>query len=482
MTLKNIVGLNNLVEGVGIGKGKHDLTRMALQKSNRATHLHPQWPTRKVFATYSPEDILNFLQGGVRLSKAQSHDLFWEAVWPRLLAKGWHSEQSPHSIFSKEYLVFLVPGVKKFSRRKLVKGQDYFDSVCDVLNKVASDPRILDLNGESGEGYRVEEMTLNQEMSPNRGEGYRVEEMNLDREKSPNRDRYSYPNSRTQSCGGTEDVMFTVIDTSITVANGETPKLRELRGLPVEVNPALLGSRLMGDDRSNIEVEKNAQDPSGESKYLSFNMVEADIFNPVQIISFDKKETPANNKAVNDSLNGAVQSNSTKCKRKTRKKPDENNLIAPEPRKRRKMKFSPDKQMGSCSSVGKQMKPEMEKEKTDSCPANNFPVNENSAIVGENETEHKPQPMMLIDLNMPVMPDPETPESGSVEMPIEQHNQLSQQDGVPVSANASPHPTNPELQPSTNSRRHSGRNRLMSTRALEALASGLTAREIRRRR
>ncbi|KAL8246478.1 hypothetical protein R6Q59_007694 [Mikania micrantha] len=75
------------------------------------------------------------------LSKARSNDLFWETVWPRLLARGWHSEQPNGYNYAanQKNLVFLMSGVTKFSR-KLVKGDAYLDYVTNVLNKVAFDP------------------------------------------------------------------------------------------------------------------------------------------------------------------------------------------------------------------------------------------------------------------------------------------------------------------------------------------------------
>ena len=42
-------------------------------------------------------------------------------------------------------MAFLFPGVKKFSRTKLVKGDHYFDSVNDVLSKVIAEPNLLKL-------------------------------------------------------------------------------------------------------------------------------------------------------------------------------------------------------------------------------------------------------------------------------------------------------------------------------------------------
>ncbi|KAK4745619.1 hypothetical protein SAY87_011931 [Trapa incisa] len=476
MTLKNLVGLNCLVKAVGIGEGKHDLTRMVVEKSDRAAHFHTQLLTRKSCVTNSPEDILTFLQGGGRLSKAISHDLFWEAIWPRLLAKGWHSEQSPSGIFSKECLVFLFPGVKKFSRYNLVKGRHYLDSVFDVLDKVASDPRILDLSDESGEEGR---------RPHNQDKGYKVEEMNLAIKKSSNQDHCYHPVPRTQSCGVTEDVRFTIIDTSTTVASGESGKLMEVRALPDKSNFALLRTHLMGYDEKSVQVETKAWDLSRESKYLSFNMVESDMFDPVNIIRFNEKETPANNKEVNDSLHQTVQKSirdDAMCQRKHPKKPGDRNSSDPEPRKRQKMKVFPENQMESCSVFGNQVEPHVIKQECSYLPATNLIEDGNLIVAEKNENAQKSQPLVLIDLNMPIMPDPETFEPGNVEIPTEQPSQPSQQEGMPITVNDYHLPTHSEPQTSTNTQRHSGRNRLMSAKALEALTSGLMIMETRRRR
>ncbi|KAL0414716.1 UNVERIFIED_CONTAM: hypothetical protein Sradi_1673300 [Sesamum radiatum] len=152
-SLKAMVGMDILVEAVGIGKGKQDLTGMALEpsRSNQVIPARPEIPTGKACSSLTTTEIIKFLSGDYRLSKARSNDLFWEAVWPRLLARGWHSEQPKDQGYvagSKHCLVFLMPGVKKFSRRKLVKGDHYFDSVTDVLSKVAKDPGLIELDAE----------------------------------------------------------------------------------------------------------------------------------------------------------------------------------------------------------------------------------------------------------------------------------------------------------------------------------------------
>ena len=150
-----------LIEAVGIGKGKQDLTGKATEpiKTNHVFSLRPEIPIGKACSSLSSADIIKYLRGDFRLSKARSSDLFWEAVWPRLLAKGWHSEQpKDHGVCgSKPSLVFLIPGVKKFSRRRLAKGNQYFDSVSDVLNKVASDPGLLELEIEAAESSEHKE-------------------------------------------------------------------------------------------------------------------------------------------------------------------------------------------------------------------------------------------------------------------------------------------------------------------------------------
>ncbi|GJS24306.1 homeodomain-like protein [Tanacetum coccineum] len=52
-----------------------------------------------------------------------------------------HSEQ-PTTYASKQSLAFLPPDVEKFSKRGLEKGSQYFDSLTEVLNKVASHPHL----------------------------------------------------------------------------------------------------------------------------------------------------------------------------------------------------------------------------------------------------------------------------------------------------------------------------------------------------
>ncbi|CAN8244732.1 unnamed protein product [Cochlearia groenlandica] len=151
--VKELVGLRSLVEAVAIGKDKQDLTVLAAEPLKAK-----QWFTVSsavadglgAYTSLTSDEIIEKLTGGPRLSKARCIDLFWEAVWPRLLASGWHSEQPKDRshIKSRDELVFLIPGVKKFSRRKLVKQNHYYDSISDILTKVVSEPELLEFETE----------------------------------------------------------------------------------------------------------------------------------------------------------------------------------------------------------------------------------------------------------------------------------------------------------------------------------------------
>ncbi|CAL0330661.1 unnamed protein product [Lupinus luteus] len=241
LTLKDLVGLKTLVEAVGVGKGKEDLTCFTIDslKSTQAFPVRPEIPVGKACSMLSPPEIVNFLTGGFRLSKARASDLFWEAVWPRLLARGWHSEQPGsynYAIAGKHSLVFLVPGVKKFSR-KLVKGDHYFDSITDVLGKVASDPGLIELETIADNDCTSKDENL------------------MDRENSPDQPHHCYLKVKTPA-HIIDAMKFTVVDTSL--ASEKTTKVRELRSLPAEI---LKASDYGSDDSDTSEEETNESDP-----------------------------------------------------------------------------------------------------------------------------------------------------------------------------------------------------------------------------
>ncbi|XVF06052.1 hypothetical protein REPUB_Repub06bG0015100 [Reevesia pubescens] len=219
--LKTTVGICTLSEAVGIGKGKADLTGLAMEPP-RTSQVSPEIPSGKACSSLTSGDIIRFLTGGFRLSKARCNDIFWEAVWPRLLARGWHSEQPKNhcSVSSKHYLVFLMPGVKKFSRRKLVKGNHYFDSVSDVLSKVASEPTLIELDAE-GNCIR----SCNEENGCIPGES-------SDQDDPPDhKPRYLKPRV---SIFSSNHMKFTVVDSSL-FHGGKASKMRELRHSPIDL-------------------------------------------------------------------------------------------------------------------------------------------------------------------------------------------------------------------------------------------------------
>lgn len=128
--------------------------------------------------------------------------MFWEAVWPRLLVRGWSSHKPTNHTF-----LFLVPGIDNFTGESLILGVHYFNSVTDLLSKVATNPELILLD---------EEGPLNP--NENRAENKNKNQLYL----SPKLPGLS-----------SDPIKFTVIDTSI--VQGEGPfKLGAVRCLPFD--------------------------------------------------------------------------------------------------------------------------------------------------------------------------------------------------------------------------------------------------------
>uniref|UniRef100_A0A1J3CTN6 SANT domain-containing protein n=1 Tax=Noccaea caerulescens TaxID=107243 RepID=A0A1J3CTN6_NOCCA len=248
-TLKEAVGIDMLTEAIGIGKVGKDLSNCALEPSklNHGVRIRNDLPIG---------DIVKFLTGQYRMSKTRSSDLFWEAVWPRLLARGWHSEQPKDG--PSNSLVFLIPEANKFSRRKMSKGNHYFDSLTDVLNKVALDPTLLELKSDE-DREKIEEEIKNDPP------------INLDEfddDSSPTKKkkkRYLQPRTKTRK---SQDVtMFTIVDSS--EANGvEGCTLKELRSLPVETgNSTATSPSYLSESEDNLseESENKAETTTAKS-------------------------------------------------------------------------------------------------------------------------------------------------------------------------------------------------------------------------
>ncbi|KAL9253426.1 hypothetical protein AKJ16_DCAP05461 [Drosera capensis] len=292
--LKAMVGLCALIEAVGIGKGKDDLTTLVeASKATRGPTFYPELPSGSACSSLTCAEILKFLTGGFRLSKARSNDLFWEAVWPRLLAKGWQSEQPKNEGYkcSKNNLVFLVPGVKKFSRRKLVKGNHYFDSVSDVLNKIASKPELLELEaGEARDGSSKAENGWVVSSDSDSGSDHKPRRFLKARIPANN----SLP------------IKFTLVDTSL--ADGENPsKVRELRSLPFQAKSIpVLKSR--SRKINGISPRESVEEPlmvdarlSGGKNHVCENHA-ADLENGAFEIQMVAKNTPGSSNGLVERL------------------------------------------------------------------------------------------------------------------------------------------------------------------------------------
>ncbi|XP_048428021.1 uncharacterized protein LOC103943640 isoform X3 [Pyrus x bretschneideri] len=454
--LKARVGLNALVEAVGIGTGKKDLTGIATEtlKSNHVAPVRPEIPTGKACSSLTPLEIVNFLTGGFRLSKARSSDLFWEAVWPRLLARGWHSEQ-PYPGFStgsKNSLVFLIPGIKKFSKRKLVKGSHYFDSVSDVLNKVASDPELLEL-----------------ETGANNENGW-TDETKLDEQDFPNQQRHCYLQPRTPNRSSGDVMKFTVVDTSL--PNRKTSK--------------------------RIHVSKSIHLGRSDDKYFEYDTSEWEHQASCQGLTTVTADLSKNENIGigNDMRRGKA----AKCQKIQKMVSEKENHVAPVLKRRRKLVAcnhtdtipsrnhflqGPVLQQDACSSEDHPELSEktpsqvdLSEEKlssTSTLSREASPVNNGEGKRGDSlrvETFHEnPQCRTFFDLNMPPSLDAETDEPFT--MTERQDDQTKQE------PDAASHSTMPsecgdisEQQPAMNSRRHSTRSRPLTTKVLESFAYG----------
>ena len=416
-SLKSMVGMNILVEAVGIGKGKQDLTSLALDpsKSNQVLNI----PIGKACSSLTPNEIIKFLTGDYRLSKARSNDLFWEAVWPLLLAQGWHSEEPSNRCYyaagSKHSLVFLAPGVKKFSRRGLVKGTQYFDSVTDVLSKVALEPELLEVDIEKNEGNEMkEEYEWSNETKPEQD----------DLHEPP---RHCYLQPRTP-CRGADAMKFTVVDTSL--ALGKTCKVRELRTLP-------------------LEISKTSS--HGDSDRVSVD--ESDCANTALI---DQEETSKIKHAM--TMNGTDSTDATLNNLKNQKsgRPKQNHLDCPSPPAKRHRKLS---------VCGNSVTPSFFSdaiELSQACSSDDKFSSTSSSRGSPIETienlNQKPRPKLLFDLN--VLPDDESGEF------VKEFTREPEPFKASVTVDSS------EPQPNGNYRRQSTRNRPPTARALEALANG----------
>ncbi|XP_044499936.1 uncharacterized protein LOC123221229 isoform X2 [Mangifera indica] len=531
--LRAKVGLTALVEAVGIGKGKQDLTSMAMEplKSNQVAAGRPEIPIGKAWSKLTSVEIIDFLTGGHRLSKARSSDLFWEAVWPRLLARGWHSEEpNNHGCAAgpKNPLVFLVPGVKKFSRRKLVKGNHYFDSVSDVLSKVAGEPGLLELELGADKGDISKE------------ENGWANKTEVNKADSADQQRHCYLRPRTPN--RMDAMKFTVVDTSL--ANRGTMKVRELRSLPIEMRSAP-NARSHSQD-SDTETSEST-DESDSSGTMCSDREEQNGLKPTKMDidgSFDRLVRNSSNgadfdmdvpseKIPRNATNGPLSAggpdltnapvvklsdqkssmcndiqarDGIKVELSQRTKPSNNVHLAPVTKKRRRLNACNRKE--TTSGTMNELAGSMVKQDETRCCAGYADSGESvtsevdssikmlpstsslskaslvvssegtlsNTISGIEHSSEEPLPRRVIDLNLPMLPDGETDQFFMKEETEGQPDQTSWQ---PDDSGAHLHTL--EQQPNMINRRQSTRNRPLTTKALEALAFGFLNTKQKRR-
>ncbi|KAL1372517.1 hypothetical protein HN51_002658 [Arachis hypogaea] len=548
LTLKALVGLKVLVEAVGIGKGKEDLTGLAVDsmKSTQGLPLRPEIPVGKACSMLTSGEIISFLTGDFRLSKARTSDLFWEAVWPRLLARGWHSEQPScynYAVSSKNALVFLVPGVKKFSR-KLVKGNHYFDSVSDVLGKVASDPELIELEKVADNGCTERD-----------GNGW-CEETKLDRENSPDQPRHCYlkvkPPNRSM-----DGMKFTVVDTSL--VREKMKMVREVRSLPFEV----LRSSAFENDSDTSEEQTNESESVNTMYYdrkKAGGGISSDLHgvesNPskgeLSISSMDSTALSAASKDQKTDLpNNTQRRDGMKCQSLQRMISDNKIDLVPAAKRRRRLtacsrpkknvntaslfivprvkqeeaSFYPDTPKQSANvTAGLFFTPAVKQEKAsdhaynsglcENVPSIKIPPQESNSLFGlptqGNETlagpvsnsssiisteaipatsssgtkdrHEKPLLRTLIDLNLPVAPEVQGDETSENEASdVQQKNTSKELEELSVATVSKP-VDHSYHQPDIQTRRQSTRNRPPTAKVLEALAFGYLDRKEKRSR
>ncbi|XP_050238667.1 uncharacterized protein LOC126688118 isoform X2 [Mercurialis annua] len=493
--LRNTVGINMLTQAVSIGKGKDDLTGTAMEPVKAANHTiltRPEIPVGKAWSSLTSADIVKFLTGDIRLSKARSNDLFWEAVWPRLLARGWHSEQPRDNGTScyKNSLVFLIPGVKKFSRRRLVKGNHYFDSVSDVLSKVASEPGLLKLD--------VETLISTQ----HKEEGGEDPLLKADQDGLLKKQHHCYLQPRNLDYNR-KLPKFTVVDTSLAYG-AERPKVRELRSLPAETASLSTFSSL------SSETDEDSSDDSQE------NIAETNTSNRKEDVterrdcadSLDLENRPLSTAVHNlsdpFSAEGSHEINKDikkVAKHRVIRKPKSSCSKYMVPIAKPLGKIACDRGESSCSikleSADRkltQYESHYMSNSSDACGGMVFQVCQNqhlssaSSLVKDSPAGsyegavNEPQFPKLFDLNMPSdSPDFAVDEHSMTTTGMEQNNEyssvnnssfLSRSDEQHESCKFPDAEVCTEQQPVMNNRRQSTRNRPLTTKALEALEMG----------
>ncbi|XLT48272.1 hypothetical protein HN873_040876 [Arachis hypogaea] len=460
--LKDAVGIDQLVAAVGVGKGKKDLT---ISKKTQIKHNNSvKQKTQKVENCISSTDIVKLLNGGdLKLNKARSNNLFWKDVWPRLVAKGWHSEQYKDGTVSgsKQSSVFLIPGIKKFSRAKLQKGNHYFDSISDVLKKVASDPRLLEMEAQANE-KSVAKKKLKQEKQALDG----------------NSKKHQVSRPRTHSSKRQDPMKFTIVDTTIVSDSdkhkGRKPRISTFRTLSMST----ISSNCSGSEQSashSQEIEDQAEQTSSSNLVKESSDKRVKIESPDYTVNNYEEQEPS--KEINKyRFVQNVISDCSKYSRPIVKKP--------------KLAMANRGEYSDCTvstSVDKKLDSNESSSQSYHCgESESIPdmINEGNDVenhrvreVPGEETKIKTK--MLLDLNLPLIePDLEVEIEVPSSMIIQQNND-NQCENVPCFPSEVTQINeieefsygHEEQKPIIVNRRQSTRNRPLTRKALEALES-----------
>ncbi|XP_020991641.1 uncharacterized protein LOC107476061 isoform X2 [Arachis duranensis] len=451
--LKDAVGIDQLVAAVGVGKGKKDLT---VSKKTQIKHNNSvKQKIQKVKNCISSTDIVKLLKGGdLKLNKDRSNNLFWKDVWPRLVAKGWHSEQYKDGTVSgsRQSSVFLIPGIKKFSRAKLQKGNHYFDCISDVLKKVASDPRILEMEAQANE-KSIAKKKLKQEKQALDG----------------NSTKHQVSHPRTHSSKRQDPMKFTIVDTTIVSDSdkhkGRKPRISTFRTLSMSTISSYSSGSEQGASHSQ-EIEDQAEQTSSSNLVKESSDKRVKIESPDYTVNNYEEQEPS--KEINKyRFVQNVISDCSKYSRPIVKKPK---LAMANHGEYSDCTVSTESSSQSYHCGESESIPDMINEGND---VENHRVRE---ISGE---ETKIKTKMLLDLNLPLIePDLEVKIEVSSSMIMQQNND-NQCENVPcfpseitqINEIEEFSDGHEEQKPIIVNRRQSTRNRPLTRKALEALES-----------
>ena len=149
--------------------------------------------------------------------------------------------------------LFILPGIKKFSRKKLTKGTHYFDFTTDVLRKLATDDSLLELEIDGTDSGAT-----------------------------------THKNARRTSQDGSlndvpEVLMFTVIDSSL--HQGESPfKVRALRSLPADAN----NSSEPAQYSDNMSSDSSSQEQDSDDNMSDDQRYHERVSAPVKILKWNQ--------------------------------------------------------------------------------------------------------------------------------------------------------------------------------------------------